>query len=159
GVAVWNRPPPSRSVSTAHFVISLPPGQQLATDFGVPVMALSSDGSRLAYVARSGNAPQQIYVRAIDSPEARPLPGTEGAANPFFSPDGQWLGFFVPDKLEKISINGGSPVTIFSASGQICPCGATWADDGTIIFQLSGVGDLWRVSAAGGEPQRLANSL
>jgi Tol biopolymer transport system component len=72
-----------------------------------PAVALSPDGTHLAYVATQGGT-QQIYMRAMDSLESRPLPGTEGAVEPFFSPDGQWLGFFASGKMKKISVNGGA---------------------------------------------------
>ena len=94
----------------------------------------------------------------MDNPESRPLPGTEGVASPFFSPDGQWLGFFAQNKLQKISVSGGSPVTIANIVGNY-PGGATWAADDTIVFQDSFLGDLWRVTAAAGEPQHLKNTV
>ena len=90
-LAVWNlKPSPPRPVTRT--VINLPAGQQLASLTG-PTVALSPDGSRLVYVASQGSA-QQLYLRALDSLEAKPIPGTEGAGEPFFSADGQWLGFF-----------------------------------------------------------------
>ena len=74
-------------------------------------MALSPDGSHLAYVA-SQDGPQQLYLRAMDSLDAKPVPGTEGAVEPFFSPDGQEIGFFAGGKLKKVSVGGGVPVTL-----------------------------------------------
>ena len=78
-------------------------------------MALSPDGTHLAYVARQGGT-QQLYLRAMDSLEAKPIPGTEGAVNPFFSPDGQWLGFFAGGKLKKVSVSGGAALTLGDAA-------------------------------------------
>ena len=69
-------------------------------------LALSSDGKQLAYAAIRG-INSQIYLRPMDSQEARPISGTDGASDPFFSPDGQWIGFFADGKLKKISVNGG----------------------------------------------------
>jgi serine/threonine protein kinase len=93
GLAIWNlklSPSPlPRPVSRT--VITLPPGQRLA-GLQRPAVALSSDGTHLAYVGIQGGT-QQLYLRAVDSLEARPILGTEGATGPFFSPDGQWLGF------------------------------------------------------------------
>ena len=87
GLAIWNlKPSPPRPVSRT--VITLPPGQKLA-GLDQPAVALSPDGTQLAYVATQGGT-QQLYVRAMDSLDATPIPGTEGAVNPFFSPDGQW---------------------------------------------------------------------
>jgi len=74
-------------------------------------VALSPDGNHLAYVAVQGGT-QQLYLRAMDSLEARPVPGTEGATGPFFSPDGQWLGFFASGKLKKVLVGGGAVLTL-----------------------------------------------
>ncbi len=93
---------------------------------------LSPDGSLLAFVARkaSGEEPR-LYVRWLDQLQASPLPGTEGAGNPFFSPDGQWIAFFAGRKLKKISVTGGATVTLCEAP---YVRGGHWAEDGTIVF-------------------------
>ena len=65
----------------------------------------------LAYVARQGGA-QQLSLRAMDGLEAKPIPGTEDAVNPFFSPDSQWLGFFADGKLKKVSVSGGAALSL-----------------------------------------------
>ncbi len=83
----------------------LAPGQQLSGLQDGPAVALSPDGTRLAYVARQGST-QQLYVRAMDSLEARPIPGTEGAVNPLFSPDGK--SFAVLHRPEATSEQKGS---------------------------------------------------
>jgi serine/threonine-protein kinase len=109
----------------------------------------------LAFVAQksAGDVPH-IYVRHLDQLQASPLAGTEDAASPFFSPDGQWIAFFANFKLKKISVTGGAAVTLCDVpAGR----GGTWADDGTIIYSPAntpGV-SLMRVSAAGGKPDRL----
>src|SRR6202049_4649427 len=91
-LATWNlKPSPPQPVQ--RFTITLPSDQQLAGLENGPAVALSPDGTHLAYVARQGST-QQIYLRALDNLEARPIPGTEGAVDSFFSPDGQWVGFF-----------------------------------------------------------------
>jgi serine/threonine protein kinase len=98
GAAVWNLKPESSSAASpvSRFTISLPPGEQLA-QLGWLAVAVSPDGSRFAYVASRGTdvpGARQIYVRELSSLEARPVMGTEGANNPFFSADGEWLGFY-----------------------------------------------------------------
>ena len=93
-------------------------------------MALSPDGTHLAYVASQGGT-QQLYLRAMDSLEAKPIPGTDGAVNPFFSPDGQWLGFFAGGKLKKVSVSGGAALTLGDAA---FPLGASWGSQGMIAF-------------------------
>ena len=152
GIAVWTLrplpPPPPRPVTRT--VITLPPGDRLAA-LDQPTVAVSPDGSQLVYVANRGST-QQIYLRAMDALEARPVPGTEGGVNPFFSPDGQWLGFFAGGKLKKISVSGGAALTLGDAS---ILRGASWGSQGTIVFAPASVGVLRQVSEAGGTPQAL----
>jgi serine/threonine protein kinase/Tol biopolymer transport system component len=150
GIAVWNlKPSPPQAVTRA--VINLPPGQQLAGLDSGPSVALSPDGTHLAYVARQGGA-QQLYLRAMDSQEARPIPGTEGAFNPFFSPDGQWVGFLAGGKLKKVSVNGGAALTLSDAA---FPRGASWGSQGMIALAAATAGALQQVSEAGGASQPL----
>jgi Tol biopolymer transport system component/predicted Ser/Thr protein kinase len=155
GLAVWDlklaAPQAPRPVS--RFTITLPPGQQLAGLDTGPALALSPDGTRLAYVASQGG-PQQLYLRAMDSLEAKLVPGTEGAVEPFFSPDGQWLGFFAGGKLKKISVSGGAAVALDDAGRN--PRGAGWGSQGLIAFAATGVSALFlQGSDAGGTPQPL----
>jgi serine/threonine-protein kinase len=149
-IATWNRKssPPQPVTRT---VINLPPGQQLAGLDSGPAVTLSPDGTHLVYVARRGGT-QQLYLRAMDSLESKPIPDTEGAVTPFFSPDGQWLGFFAGRKLKKISLGGGGALdTADSAySG-----GASWSSQGMIAFANSLQSTLQQVSDAGGVPQPL----
>ena len=116
-------------------------------------LALSPDGMHLAYVAKRAGS-TQLFLRALDRFESRALPGTEGAITPFFSPDGQWVGFFTEDRrLQKVSVAGGSPVTICDVSRGGTDSGASWALDDNIVFSM--MWDLWRVSAGGGSPEKL----
>jgi hypothetical protein len=150
GLGTWNlKPSPTRPV--IRTMINLPPGQQLAGLDSGPVLALSPDGAHLGYVARQGGT-QQLYLRAMDSIDAKPIPGTEGAVNPFFSPDSQWIGFFAGGKLKKVSVKGGAALTIGDA---VYPGGASWGDQGMIAFSPTGVGVLQQVPDAGGTPQPL----
>jgi eukaryotic-like serine/threonine-protein kinase len=150
GLAVWNlKPMPPKPVTRT--VINLPPGQQLAGLESGPAVALSADGTHLAYVAQQGGT-QQIYLRAMDSLESRPISGTEGGASPFFSPDGQWVAFFAGGKLRKVSVNGGGTVTIAEPAASR---GASWGSQGMIAFALSNVSGLQQVQEARGAPQPL----
>jgi predicted Ser/Thr protein kinase len=149
-LATWNlKPTPPQAVTRT--VINLPPGQQLAGLENGPAVALSPDGTHLAYAATQG-ATQQLYMRAMDSLEAKPIPGTAGASSPFFSPDGQWLGFFAGQELKKVSVSGGAALTLGDAAQ---PHGASWDSDGMIAFAPSVGSALQQVLEAGGTPQPL----
>ncbi|MSO21542.1 MAG: hypothetical protein EXQ56_14030, partial [Acidobacteria bacterium] len=103
--------------------------------------------------ARGTVTAQQLYLRPLDSNEAKPIAGTEGATGPFFSPDGQWIGFFAGGKLKKVSVNGGSAVTLASAPQ---PGGASWSSQGTLAVQpINSTQALQQVSQEGGTPQPL----
>ena len=134
----------------ARVVVTLPPPDRLALE-QTPVVSLSPDGSRLVYVANHGGS-TQLYVRAINRFEAAPIPGTGGAESPFFSPDGQSVGFFTEGKLKRVSISGGAPLTLCSAP---LNRGATWGPDDTIVFAPSITSGLFRVSAGGGTAKPL----
>ena len=84
------------------------------TSLDYPSVAISPDGTHLAYVASSGGI-ERLYLRAMDQFEGRPIPSSEGGYNPFFSHDGQWVGFFSAGKLKKVSTNGGAPLTLCDA--------------------------------------------
>ncbi len=114
-------------------------------------LAISPDGRRVVYVGKNGSS-TQLYLRALDEAEARPIPGTEGAASfPFFSPDGQSLGFFAVGKLKRVPLNGGPLITVCTAGGWV---GGGWNSQDTIVFAAPG--GLYRVAASGGEPEILA---
>jgi serine/threonine-protein kinase len=115
------------------------------------VIALSPDGSHLAYVAGDRGV-GQLYLQRRDSFEATPLAGADDAQGPFFSPDGKWIAFFTEaDQLKKVSIAGGLPVPLCSATS--LTHGGSWVADDQIIF--GGNGGLWRVSGSGGKPELL----
>jgi eukaryotic-like serine/threonine-protein kinase len=149
-LATWNlKPSPPQPVSRT--VITLPPGQQLAGMENGPAVALSPDGSHFAYVATQGGS-QQIYIRAMDTLEATPIIGTEGGTEPFFSPDGQWLGFFAGGMLKKVSMSGGAALSLGVASS---PRGANWGSQGMITFAPQNISAIQQVPDAGGTPQPL----
>jgi eukaryotic-like serine/threonine-protein kinase len=109
--------------------------------------ALSPDGTRLAFVA-SGNGQPRLWLRALEAVTAQPLPGTENAEYPFWSPDSRSIGFFAGGKLKRIDITGGPPQEVTDApTGR----GGAWNADGSILFAAANAGPLWRVAASGGE--------
>jgi serine/threonine-protein kinase len=145
GVVGWNlRRPPQPSI--IKFTLPLPDGQNW-TPTASRTVAISPDGATLVYAAN-----QQLYARTISELTPRVIPGTAlGAEAPFFSPDGQWLGFFAASerKLRKILLAGGASIALCDVDAVN---GASWASDDHIYFagQLAG---LRRVSASGGNPE------
>jgi len=154
GVAAWILWPKTVPVppSIARLSIPIPPGDQVAgLILDNPLLAVSRDGSKLAYVANRAGT-QQLFIRALDTQETRSIPGTEAASNPFFSHDGQWIGFFAGGKLKKVSVAGSVVQTICDApNGR----GATWADDETIYFAADVFSGISKVPASGGMPQEV----
>ncbi len=105
---------------------------------------LSPTGTRLVYVSQN-----RLFTRRLDQPNATELAGTQGASEPFFSPDGQWVAFFTAGKLQKISVEGGSAITLCDAG---IGMGGSWGEDGNIIAALSLISGLLRIPSAGGPP-------
>ncbi|MEE9125421.1 MAG: protein kinase, partial [candidate division NC10 bacterium] len=153
GVAIWSltvSSPPGQQPLT-RFVLNLPLDHQLMVE-DTPSIALSPDGTHLVYAAhRSGHL--QLYLRALDQFEVKPIAGTEGATHPFFSPDGQWVGFLANRKLWKIPVAGGTPRMLCDIRWTLW--GASWGPDDTIIYTPTSGSGLWRVTASGGEPEVL----
>jgi len=118
---------------------------------GRPTLALSPDGSRLVYVARIDEG-TKLFLRHMDNREVEPIAGTEGAHSPFFSPDGQWIGFFADEKLKKVSLSGGEPEILCPAT---LAFGACWSRNDVIYFVPTDFTNLWSVSSAGGTAQDL----
>jgi hypothetical protein len=110
-------------------------------------VTVSPDGRFLAFVARSGTNLNVLWVRPLDSTVAKPLAGTEGAVQPFWSPDSRQIGFGADRKLKRIDVAGGPPQTVCDIPGF---AGGTWNRDGVIVFSTNLV--LNRVAAEGGEP-------
>ena len=123
------------------------------------MVTLSADGTRLVYTAN-----QRLYLRPLDQLDPTPIRGTEvvldprGAArNPFFSPDGRWIGFWQDGQLKKVSITGGAPLVLCPAE---IPWGVSWTSDNTILYGQSddartGAAGIWRVSGEGGKPEHV----
>jgi len=133
-----------------RFALAIPSSQRFVSASG-PGIDLSPDGKSLVYTGQ-GEVHRQLYVRKMNQLEASPLPGTEGAYAPFFSPDSQWVGFFSGGKLKKVSLRGGPPLIISEISGTLH--GASWDQNDIIIFGVPGSG-LSQVSSSGGTPQTI----
>jgi len=140
--------PPARTA----FAVPVPVGDLIAYD-DTPILALSRDGRRLVYAAERAGT-RGLFLRMFGELEARPLEGTTGARGPFFSPDGQWIGFFAEGgRLKKAPVSGGPPQLI--CEGMTAQRGAVWADDDSIILTADYAAGLSRVSARGGRIEPL----
>ena len=148
GLAVWSltRPPPAPPGPVARFPIPLAADQTFSY-IGRHVVAISPDGTNIAYIANQG-----LWVRPVDQLQATLVRGTEAEArSPFFSPDGQWIGFFAAGQLKKVSISGGAPVTLCAAQN---PWGASWGPNDSILFGQGPEG-IWQVPGTAGAPEQL----
>ena len=142
----WSRlrPAPAQLPRPVSRWTVLPPGAAVSD------VAVSRDGTRLVYAGPSAGA-EPLMLSLLDRPDPKPLPNTTGAVGPVFSPDGQWIAFYEGNRLRKVPVTGGPPVTVCDAGRQR---GRTWGDDDSIVFG-SIDGGLMRVPAAGGIPQAL----
>jgi DNA-binding winged helix-turn-helix (wHTH) protein len=154
GVFAWSTRPTLAPPMVARLVVTLPPEQAPAPGLNAhAVLALAPDGRRLVYVAGQTGA-HRLFVRALDRFEAMPIAGTEGGHGPFFSPDGESIGFFGNGRLMRLDIAGGEPLPIAEAKTGF---GGSWAADGSVVFAPDSHSALWRVPAAGGDPLRLTD--
>ena len=110
---------------------------------------ISPDGSRIAFVASDSQGVSHLYVKPTDGAETERFGGTDGARGPFFSPDGQWVGFWAAGKVWKAPVTGGSPILLCESVDLL---GASWGDDGKIIAVLNPTSQLLRIPGEGGVP-------
>ncbi len=154
GVTVWNpwSGPTATNQRPVRFCMDLQEGDSLDRgSWSSPAITISRDGRKVVYAAVR-NKISRLYIRTLDSLEARPISGTEAARAPFFSPDGNWIGFFSGGYLKKVSLLSGAPQIICEALG----VGGAWGADNTIAFaRFSTFGVLYRVQADGSRLQQL----
>jgi len=152
GTQIWGTQTPSSSYPSARFVLGLPDTAPIRTTIGGSDMALSPDGKRLVYISYIG-VTSQLVLRELNNLEVTPLPETEGALAPFFSPDGKWIAFNSKSgELQKLYIDGGKPVSICKTNVQLS---GSWAVDDTIFYTRDWRSGLWKISANGGDPIRV----
>jgi len=158
-IAIWSHWHPGAPQAQPIRSFTISPETTLAMEaLWHCALALSPDSTRLAYVEAGSDGRRKIYVREMDEFKAKPLLGTEGAISPFFSPDGEWVGYVdhFQRKLKKVSVRGGMPIVL-------CEClqfrGGSWGTDDNIIFTPAGGtakgSGLWRISASGEELKEL----
>jgi len=149
---VLRAPKPPQPLQPVRLNAEIGVDADLYTQFEASAI-LSPDGTRLVLVVAGSDQQGRLYVRSLNQLEANALSGTENARDPFFSPDGQWLGFFADGKLKKISVQGGAAVTLCDAPNDR---GGSWGDDGTIVFDPDALVALSKIPSAGGTPQPIA---
>jgi Tol biopolymer transport system component len=140
------RPAPSE-IGTVRVPFSVPHPLILADAATGGHFSISPDGRRLAFIALRSDGTRQLWIRPLDALTAAPLAETEGAAHPFWSPDGQFVAFFAQRKLKTIPAGGG-PIKILADA--VLPRGGTWNAEGEILFAASAGEQLYRVPSAGG---------
>jgi serine/threonine-protein kinase len=145
GVLGWLRSTPP--LAPARFVLSFPPATRPLGSH----LAFSPDGSRFVFHGPAATG-RQLFIRGLDDFDARPIPGTEHAIHPFFSPGGDWLGFYADGELKKVQLSGGSPIALADVPGS-GPLGASWGANDVILFTAGGQNGLFRVSGGGGEAE------
>jgi serine/threonine-protein kinase len=152
GVLLLQQPEPRPAVASSFRLAVL--GDQLS-NASFPAVAISPDGRSVAYTSNSG-ATTQLFLRSLDRVEAVALEGTEGAVSPFFSPDGDWVGFFAGGAIYKVRTSGGAPVQICETSNFSFPS-ASWGADGVIRYSrgINVSAGMLQVAANAGEPQLL----
>jgi hypothetical protein len=151
-VAAWGWFRPGDPPQVNRFSIYLPPTQALAAAAGSGNrIAISPDARRIVYVgpAERGN---RLWVREHDQLSSSPIPGTDGAASPFFAPDGRHIGFLVGQKVRIVSLEGGPTLTLTDSANST---GGDWGPDGYVYFEVdSGIA---RIRASGGPVEPVYN--
>jgi eukaryotic-like serine/threonine-protein kinase len=135
-----------------HLLLDVSPADEIGGTAGRPprtAIALSPDGLSLVFSAIEADR-RALYVRRLDRPGAERVAGTDGAEGPFFSPDGQWIGYVSGGEIRRVPLAGGPSVRVTDVGVSY---GASWGDDGRIVY--SSGGELWEVPAGGGEPAAL----
>ena len=144
-VTRWLQQKGAASDDVNHVSIMLPDGDELDSTSYWP-FALAEDGGRVAYAGlRDGKT--MLFVRTLSEAVSKVLDGTEGCQSPFFSPDGQWIGFFAGGKLRKIAVGGAAMQDLAEAPFQR---GGSWGTDGYIYFAPTNLSGIWRVPDGGG---------
>ena len=148
----------STPAATQAIRFTVGPPEKAAFGANPAFLSISPDGSKLAFVTGGGAGGGQLWIRALDSPTAQALPGTEGASQPFWSPDSQFVAFFAEEHLKKIAISGGPAQTLTEAPASTTAgtlsTGGTWGREGVILFTVTGnvtrSSTIHRVSESGG---------
>jgi serine/threonine-protein kinase len=158
--STWSRSTAPPASLVARLAILPEPGEALISatrnnQGGGAGLDVSPDGSKLVYVIASESGVQRLVFRSIARFEATPIPNTENASTPFFSPDGEWIGFIADGRLKKIPVNGGAALTICNVPP--VTRGASWSPDGTIYISPTFSDGLFKVSSGGGKMEEVTS--
>jgi serine/threonine-protein kinase len=151
-----NRSDVEQGVAVGRWMVQLPDSAPLAfvgshpLGLGRRALDISPDGSLIAFSGQEASS-TKLYIRPIGAFDSSPVAGTEGAYDPFFSPDGEWVAFFAGDELKKVALSGGAPVSLARAAN---PTGGTWTEDGWIVFGVEEGQRLLWVPENGGSPEQ-----
>jgi serine/threonine-protein kinase len=152
GLVLWAflrpSPPPLRPTLRVELNLDPPP----IPTTGQHSVALSPDGSRLAYLTGT-RQDHQLVLRALEQSQSMVVPDSDGAEDPFFSPDGQWVAFFAGGSLKKVAVSGGAPLTLCAAGG----LGGSWEAEDTLVFSGGPGRGLMQVGPGGGQPRPLTS--
>src|SRR5690349_21775867 len=146
-VFLSRRAPAAEVREAQRFIIPLPEKSQV-----IDAPLISPDGHRLVYRLNTEDGKELLWLRPLDSIEARPLAGTEGATQTFWSPDSQSIGFVAAGKLRRVDLSGGAPQFLCDIASNPT---ASWGREGVIIFSRGVADGLYRVPATGGTPVRV----
>jgi Tol biopolymer transport system component len=139
----------SGSEHPVHASISPPAGVMYSSTTDRPLpLAISHDGKLIAFCARNGEGPDMLWIRSVDTNDAHPVAGTEGAEGPFFSPDARSIGFFTRGTLKRVDAAGGAVITLVD---KVDARGGTWSKDGIILYGNGTDEPLWQVREDGGK--------
>jgi len=140
--------PQSPQVLRASLLLDEPLSGVFTANPGAP-FALSRDGSHVVFVGSLPGRSPQLFLRPLDQQATVPIPSSNDAAQPFYSPDSQWVGFFANGKMLKVPVGGGLAITLADAP---IPHGGSWMTDDTIIFAPNLGSGLLRIASSGGTP-------
>jgi hypothetical protein len=144
---------PAPDARVMRFAVGPPAGTVFASALAAGDVsnggAISPDGTMLAFSASDEAGRIQLWIRPLDQAEARPLPGTDGASLPFWSPDSRSIGYFIPGRLDRIDLDSG--LVRHLCETRSSPLGGTWNRDGVILFGTGGM-PIQRITSGGGTP-------
>jgi len=145
----WLNPPEAPRPMVASIV---PPAktQFQLNDGDAGTLTISPDGRYVTFLAKGEDGKRLLYLRALDSEEVRPLPGTGGAVFPFWSPDSRFIAFFADGKLQKVDIGGGPPLALCDVGQN--PRRGSWSKDDVIIYSPTSLDSIHKIPASGGTP-------